>query len=296
VAPTPPAGPAATEARGRARTSLLDLDADFGTRVPAHEHNLASRATGAETMVLHEGGWNAVDWAHERPDLFAVVVVDGLVMRRLAVNGYGLPELFGPGDVLERPCESVATVHTTVRFEVLRPTRLALLGTGFVRAAARWPCMLAELQRRQSLQQHRLAAHGAICQMPRVECRLVALLMLLAEDWARVSPRGMILDLRLTHEALGTFVGARRPTVTLALKTLDRDGVVQREDDGSWLLAADAAQWLAAAHQRHDSLKPLLLKRSAGARAVSTRARRPRVPARRPGRVVQSAPPPARAA
>jgi hypothetical protein len=42
--------------------------------------------------------------------------------------------------------------------------------------------------------------------------------------------------LRLTHELIGQLVGAKRPTVSLALRELDERGTVYRRSDGSWLL------------------------------------------------------------
>ncbi len=44
----------------------------------------------------------------------------------------------------------------------------------------------------------------------------------------------------LTHEALGSRVGAKRPTVSLALTTLGDAGLVERRIDGTWLLVRDA--------------------------------------------------------
>jgi DNA-binding transcriptional ArsR family regulator len=44
------------------------------------------------------------------------------------------------------------------------------------------------------------------------------------------------MPLSLSHRLLGQLVGARRPTVTLALARLDDAGLVHREDDGTWVL------------------------------------------------------------
>jgi Crp-like helix-turn-helix protein len=55
-----------------------------------------------------------------------------------------------------------------------------------------------------------------------------------------VGPSGVVVPLELTHEALGHLVGARRPTVTLALSELGRQGAVTRRADGAWMLRADS--------------------------------------------------------
>jgi len=50
-----------------------------------------------------------------------------------------------------------------------------------------------------------------------------------------VTPGGTVLPLALTHETLGALVGARRPTVTLALGDLSERGAVLRQGR-AWLL------------------------------------------------------------
>ena len=59
--------------------------------------------------------------------------------------------------------------------------------------------------------------------------------LLLAEYWGHVTSAGTRLPLSLTHDALGALVGARRPTVTLALGQLVERGAIVRQERG-WLL------------------------------------------------------------
>jgi hypothetical protein len=61
------------------------------------------------------------------------------------------------------------------------------------------------------------------------------MMWLLAETWGRVTASGVTLPVSLTHEALGALVGARRPTVSLALAELIERGAVVRQRTG-WLL------------------------------------------------------------
>ena len=84
-------------------------------------------------------------------------------------------------------------------------------------------------------QSDRLATQLAICQLPRVDQRLLAMMWLLAESWGQVTSAGTTLPLTLTHDTLGGLVGARRPTVTLALGELTDRGAIVRQDRG-WLL------------------------------------------------------------
>ena len=111
-----------------------------------------------------------------------------------------------------------------------------MLEERFAAVARRWPSVARALHERVAEQIDRAAVHTAICQLPRVEERLLALLWLLAERWGRVSQAGVVVPLRLTHEALGRLVGAQRPTVSLALRDLAEDGAVGRRDDGAWVL------------------------------------------------------------
>ena len=62
------------------------------------------------------------------------------------------------------------------------------------------------------------------------------LFALLGERWRKVTPEGVRLDLRLTHALIALLVGARRPTVTATLSTLQHKGIVKRDAGGSWLL------------------------------------------------------------
>jgi hypothetical protein len=106
-------------------------------------------------------------------------------------------------------------------------------------AARRYPRLIAGLHIRMGEQYQRLAAHLVICQLPRVEDRVLSMMWLLAESWGRVTISGTILPITLTHDAVGEMIGARRPTVTLALRELADRGALFRQD-GGWLLLEPA--------------------------------------------------------
>jgi CRP/FNR family cyclic AMP-dependent transcriptional regulator len=63
---------------------------------------------------------------------------------------------------------------------------------------------------------------------PQVE-RVRAKLVQLARGHGRVSPRGVLIDVPLTHELLAEMVGASRETVTWALRDLTHAGFVSRD-------------------------------------------------------------------
>ena len=119
---------------------------------------------------------------------------------------------------------------------MLEPTRLAVLDHRFAAVASRWPALVDVILRRSTLRARSLAFHRAVTHLTRVDERLLLTLWFLAERWGRVGPEGVVLPLRLTHQMLAGLVGAQRPSVTTALGELTTAGLVERRDDGSWLL------------------------------------------------------------
>jgi hypothetical protein len=162
-------------------------------------------------------------------------VLDGMVLQRLRLHEHEAMRLIGPGDVLALDQPPSSSVVQPIGRQAVADTRLALLGHDFLLAARRWPGLVAAVYVRAAEQAERVAAHVAICQLPRVGDRLLAMMWLLAESWGRVTPAGVILPVALTHEALGELIGARRPTVSLALGELIERGAVVRQQTG-WLL------------------------------------------------------------
>ena len=132
----------------------------------------------------------------------------------------------------------------------VQPVTLAILDDRFLRAAQHWPRLISGLTERMALQHEATLIQLGIAQQPRVEDRLVMLFGALAERWGRVAPDGIVIPLTLTHEALGRLVGARRPTVTLALRDLRAKGRLSRRPEGGWLLTAP--------QHEAPSLEPLL--------------------------------------
>jgi CRP-like cAMP-binding protein len=121
---------------------------------------------------------------------------------------------------------------------------MAVLDRRFLTAAARWPTVIEELAERAVRRSHALGLQLALGQVPRIEGRLLLLFWRLSERWGRVTPEGILVPLRLTHETLAALVAARRPSVTSALGRLAECGLVERRD-GGWLLHRAAAEHLA---------------------------------------------------
>jgi hypothetical protein len=60
----------------------------------------------------------------------------------------------------------------------------------------------------------------------------------------------LAVPLPVRHGAIGRLIGARRPTVSLALKELATQGLIARRDDGTWLLTGRPR--LTAPHGRRE--------------------------------------------
>jgi len=166
---------------------------------------------------------------------FGATVFDGLVMSSLRVGEQTGIHLLAPGDLLVRGSALWPEWLAEPDFRTAGPVQLALLGSDLLAAVYRWPRLLQSLYGSICDQLERLAMQLVICQLSRVEDRIIAMLWLLADSWGHVTSGGVRLPLALTHETLGALVGARRPTVTLALRKLTDTGALVPQDHG-WLL------------------------------------------------------------
>lgn len=166
---------------------------------------------------------------------FAAIVVDGVVLHRLAIGGEPGLRILAPGDVVFPVPDGGGPTFGRSMYSARSSARLALLGGDFLNAVRHAPRLLVGLQSVTAEQLDRLSTQLVICQLPRVSDRVLAMLWLLADSFGRVTTAGTRLPLSLTHEVLGALVGARRPTVTLAIGELTKRGAVIHQDRG-WLL------------------------------------------------------------
>jgi DNA-binding transcriptional ArsR family regulator len=228
--------------------AVIDVDPELAEGLAPAEREIAARRLVAPAFDLPVGTW-APD---ERPDTginataLGLLIVDGLLTRAITLEGRTTGELLGTGDVV-RPWdleEAPPSVSLSVTWSVHAPTRLAVLDRRFMAAASRWPPVVEEIAQRAVRRSRALSLQLALGQVPRIEGRLLVLFWRLAERWGRVTPDGIVVPLRLTHETLASLVAARRPSVTSALGRLAESGLVERRE-GGWMLHRTAEEHLA---------------------------------------------------
>lgn len=131
------------------------------------------------------------------------------------------------GDLLVRPMDSWAAVGPGVRCYTIEPSTVLLIDRPCLDRWVAEPGLAASLVRALSdaVADRELAV--AIALEPTVERRLLLKLRQLAERWGSVTPDGIRLDLRLTHQELANMVGAVRESVTLALGRLADSGEIE---------------------------------------------------------------------
>jgi CRP-like cAMP-binding protein len=215
---------------------VLDVDAGLAEALGPHA---AAAADHLVARVLHvpRERWLPLEDPRVPEGGFGLLVLEGLLVRRVELAGRSGAELLGPGDLLRpRPAAESSVVPGDVSFRVLSPARLAVLDRPFTARAARWPDVAGELMGRLMSRVRGLAGRLALLQVPRVEVRLLGVFWQLAERWGTVSREGVIVPVRLSHELLGEIVGARRPTVTTALSMLAERGEIVRRRDRTWLI------------------------------------------------------------
>lgn len=202
------------------------------------------RDRAIDECISHAATLSAGDWSGQRTvplsDGIGLLVLHGLLLRRVGIDGRFGAELLGEGDLL-RPWQGedeLPALPQTTGWRVLQPTRVALLDERFARRIAPYPQIGAALVGRALQRSRNLAVTMAIHHHARVDVRLHMLFWHLAGRWGRVRSDGVHVPLRLTHAVLADLVAARRPTVTSALAELSKRELVRAVDDG-WLLSGN---------------------------------------------------------
>jgi CRP-like cAMP-binding protein len=81
-----------------------------------------------------------------------------------------------------------------------------------------------ELPQQMRVRLQQMEAWAAMQARPHLDQRIMGLLSLLAEQFGRQQNKGMVIDVRITHQQLASAIGATRTTITRLLRDMKRAG------------------------------------------------------------------------
>jgi hypothetical protein len=216
---------------------VLVRDPDLAGTLEGERLRRAERDLVAATTVAFEGAWDPEEQSESVRGGIGLLLLEGLVVRRVGRTGRYGAELLGPGDLMrpwQHDGEDVSLPFDT-SFRVIDQTLLAVLDARFAARAAPYPEVASALIGRAMQRSRTLVVNMAIAHYPRIDRRLLMLLWHLADRWGRVTPEGIRVPLRLTHQILADLVASRRPSVTSGLQRLVQEGHISKLGD-NWLL------------------------------------------------------------
>jgi len=220
---------------------LLDVDPDLEELLSVEERMIAGRLKLRTHKVRADGEGADIAAVLQEAEAFGAIVLDGMLVHRMTVADQAGLRLLGAGDIVMRASGASLMVVVASELTGMPESTVALLDDALLFAIRRWPAVAVRLLERFSEQTQTLAAQFVIAQLPRVDQRVLALMWLLAERWGRVTMLGTHLPLSLTHVTIGALIGARRSTVTLALRELVDRGALLKHEQG-WLLVEPPAK------------------------------------------------------
>ena len=216
------------------KTRLLEADPDLGRNLPPDSLRALRPTLVADVLELPVGEWRPSQSEPQGGHL-GFLLLEGLMLRRIRVNGSRSGELISRGDLL-RPWIEDPISFSTVEWRVMEPVSLAVLDRQVGIKICSRPELSAALLDRLTLRTRSLAIHAATENMRGLEDRLLVLFWHLAERWGSRERGVVVVPIRLTHETLSLLVGARRPSVTTALGALAQRGDLERRENGEWVL------------------------------------------------------------
>ena len=180
------------------------------------------------TCSCRSGPWSPPDEIGDMRFGVGLLIIGGLIVRRVGVAGRFGAEQLGEGDLMNpfHPHDMGSSLPRTGKWRVLQDAQMAILDSEFVLRATRYPEVVSALLARALKRSRHIATNMAIVQQPRIDLRLHMLFWELADRWGIVRQDGVHVPMPLTHATLSDLVAARRPTVTKALGELAQRGAV----------------------------------------------------------------------
>jgi len=215
---------------------VLEEDPELCSALTEPERALATQHLVAAELRLDAGEWEPDHPLGQAPGDLGFLVLDGVLTRETLVGRHATAELLGQGDLL-RPWDhgdgGASPNALGHAWKVLEATRLAVLDARFGAIAGRFPTVTACLISRTLRRSRLLGLLLALSAMPRLDERLLTLMWALADRWGKVGTDGTTVPLPLTHATLARLVGAQRPSVTSALRSLEDRGFLARPADAT---------------------------------------------------------------
>ena len=209
-------------------SQILAEDPELSDGLSGVRLESAVRDCVAGTCDCPAGPWSPPSEIADMRFGIGLLILDGLIVRRVGVAGRFGAELLGDGDLMNpfHPHDMGTSLPRTGKWRVLRDSHMAILDSEFVLRASRYPEVVSALLARALRRSRHIATNMAIVQQPRIDLRLHMLFWELADRWGVVRQDGVHVSLNLTHAMLSDLVAARRPTVTKALGELAQRGAV----------------------------------------------------------------------
>jgi CRP-like cAMP-binding protein len=217
---------------------ILDEDPDLAVGLMGGRRATARRRAVASVLQLNRGSADFVSAYGWASGWFGLLVLDGLILQSASVLGHTSAQVLAPGDVfcpweIEQDC---ALLPTTVTYDVVIESRVALLDDAFAERVRPWPEIASALIARADRRAHGLTVTRGLAAYPRVDVRIVALLWQLAErSGVAVEDEMVVLPIRLAHDTVARIVGCERSSVSSALGSLRREGLIVLHENG-WIL------------------------------------------------------------
>lgn len=216
--------------------ALLEAEPALGAALEPPERQRAERAVRAPALRLEAGRWRPPE---REAAAIGYLLWDGMLLRRVLIEGGSSVELLGPGDCL-LPWQEEGTSFAQAEWEALEASQVAVVDLRQGSALSHWPTIAAAILERAVARSRALAVQAAIMSMIGIEERLQTLLWALAERWGRAVPGGIELEVGVPQAVLAEMIGARRQTVSTALGELRRRGALAMPGPGRWLLLDEA--------------------------------------------------------
>lgn len=236
-ADTAPVGPS------RGVALILREDPELGEGLSPEDRRLATGLLRARVIAAPPPRWRPPTC--DSATSFGMLILDGLIGRRLRVGSAVATELLSRGDIV-RPWDDVNpwnAIPAELDWRIFEPARLAVLDARVTRVIGRSPELLVAFSGRLMRRTEAAMYLMTVGHMTRVEDRLLAALWHLASRWGRVTSGGVRVPFHLTHELLGEVVGAQRPSVTTAVQHLQQRGELMRDSDGAYVLTGEPGPW-----------------------------------------------------